>query len=101
MNKTLLLAPAPHYANEIPLLAAISAFSLIFRERTRPEDGRGKKKSKFVVGGSRSTSERRWDARSGCEITAQRSLIVGNEVHQFYLRKTETSVFFSLFPTIV
>lgn len=38
MKKTLLLTPALYYANEIPLLAAISAFILIFRERERLEE---------------------------------------------------------------
>lgn len=38
MKNTLLLLPALHYANEIPLLAAISAFILIFTERERLEE---------------------------------------------------------------
>ena len=35
-----LLAPAIHYANKIPLLAAVSAFILIFKERERQEEGK-------------------------------------------------------------
>lgn len=54
MKNTLLLTPAVHYANEIPLLAAISAFILIFRERERPEEER----KLFVFGDSCFTSER-------------------------------------------
>lgn len=41
-EKTLLLAPAIHYANEIALLAAVSAFILIFKEKERVKEDRKK-----------------------------------------------------------
>lgn len=51
-TQTLLLAPAIHYANEIALLAAVSAFILIFKEKERLKDWK-----KIITGDSRLPTE--------------------------------------------